>query len=261
VLRFLLPALVLTMALATATAHAAATCGARDARGNVTLGSLTLDDNSSVSKNYRSAKGKHDLVLIYEVQGCLLPRTATTATVVARGLSLLPAKAGADLPKEAVSYAVASVDPSEVEVRVTADLDQMPTGTSGGFVRIRVPAYLADSQTPVAVSRTSNLVWPLVLGFLGGLGGLLWAIGLHVTNATTFRFAGGKSELAVVCALAVAAGLVAGYGYWHNQDVWTRDANAFATLAAAFTASTTGALAGVTATLFGTPAPAPPARI
>jgi hypothetical protein len=54
----------------------------------------------------------------------------------------------------------------------------------------------------------------------------------------------------VISILAIGAGLVAGYAYWHNQDVWTVGENGWATLVAGFTASTTGALAGVTAALF-----------
>jgi len=54
----------------------------------------------------------------------------------------------------------------------------------------------------------------------------------------------------VISVLAIGAGLAAGYAYWHNQDVWTVGENGWATLVAGFTASTTGALAGVTAALF-----------
>jgi hypothetical protein len=60
--------------------------------------------------------------------------------------------------------------------------------------------------------------------------------------------------------LTIGAGLVAGFGYWHNQDVWTLGDNGWETLIAGFTASTAGALAGVTTALISpkTPSDAEP---
>ena len=89
------------------------------------------------------------------------------------------------------------------------------------------------------------------MGLAGSLGGLVWAIGLHLTERIQVRFA--RFQWVLLGALTIGAGAVAGYAYWDNQDVWTPEANALATLAAGFAASTAGALAGVTAAMYAPP--------
>ena len=91
-------------------------------------------------------------------------------------------------------------------------------------------------------------MWPLLLGLAGALAGVLWAIGIHFSESNDVWFS--QPHRIVIGVLAIGAGLVAGYAYWDNQDVWTVGDNGWATLVAGFTASTTGALAGVTSALF-----------
>jgi hypothetical protein len=63
-------------------------CGSEDADGNTILGSLALNDNSSVTKSYGTATGDRRLALLYEVEGCTLPPGTTIAP---EQVSILPA--------------------------------------------------------------------------------------------------------------------------------------------------------------------------
>jgi hypothetical protein len=180
-----------------------------------------------------------------EASGCTLP---TQATIAPEQVSLLPATTGDDLPgKPGVAVTVDESGPTDVAASVNLKLDDIDPGTHGGIVRIHLPRYLHDSFTPISESRTDVWYWPVLLGLLGAVAGALWAVALHFADTVALRFSVKQALLLGV--LTIGAGLVAGYGYWHNQEVWTLGENGWATLIAGFTASTTGALAGVTTAL------------
>jgi hypothetical protein len=220
-------------------------CGSTDRSGDSVLGLLALDDNSSTTKAYGTAKGDRQLALLYSVTGCTLP---PEAAITQDHVSILPAKDGADLPgAPTVAVSVAEPDATAVATRVSLKLDDLDPGTHSGIVRIHVPQFLHDSFTPISASRTDWWLWPLLLGLAGAVAGVLWAIGIHFADSIEMNFS--PLQGIVIGVLAIGAGLAAGFAYWDNQDVWTVGDNAWATLVAGFTASTTGALAGVTAAL------------
>jgi hypothetical protein len=221
-------------------------CGSTDRNGDTVLGSLALDENSSTTKTYGTAKGDRQLALLYSVTGCTLP---PEATITRDQVSILPAKDGADLPgAPTVAVIAAKPDATAVTTRVRLKLDDIDPGTHGGIVRIHMPRYVHDSFTPISASRTAWWLWPLLLGLAGAAAGVLWAVGVHFAESIKVDFS--PLQGIVIGVLALSAGLAAGYAYWDNQDVWTVGDNGWATLVAGFTASTTGALAGVTAALF-----------
>jgi hypothetical protein len=243
-----LPLCLLVAWIAPSGASAAKTpvCGTTDRNGDSVLGSLALDDNSSTTKTFGTAKGDRQLALLYSVTGCTLP---PEATITQDQVSILPAKDGADLPgAPMVEVSVAKPDATALMTKVRLKLDDIDPGTHGGIVRIHVPRYLHDSFTPISASRTAWWLWPLLLGLAGAVAGVLWAIGIHFADSIEMKFS--PLQRVVIGVLAIGAGLAAGYAYWDNQDVWTVGDNGWATLVAGFTASTTGALAGVTAALF-----------
>jgi hypothetical protein len=221
-------------------------CGTTDRNGDTVLGSLALDDNTTTTKTYGTSKGERQLALLYSVTGCTLP---PGATITQHQVSILPAKDGADLPgAPTVTVSVAKPDATAVATKVGLKLDDIDPGTHAGIVRIHAPRYLHDSFTPISASRTAWWLWPLLLGLAGAVAGVLWAIGIHFADSIAVKFS--PLHGVVIGVLAISAGLAAGYAYWDNQDVWTVGDNGWATLVAGFTASTTGALAGVTAALF-----------
>jgi hypothetical protein len=252
---------VIAMSAATAWGAQTPTCGSTDKDGNTVLGTLALNDSSSsTTRSYGSDTGHHRLALLFDVSGCALPANATIGN---DDVTLLPAKTGDDLPDgSAVKVSVPKPDPTALVAVVALNLADIDPGTRGGIVRIHLPGILHDSYTPISESRTSAVWWSLGLGFAGALAGLLWAVGLHVAETIpAIRFS--RLQWVFVGALTVGAGLVAGFAYWDNQDVWTLGDNGWATLAAGFTAATTGALAGVTTALLtgggGGSTPPPPA--
>lgn len=221
-------------------------CGSTDREGNTILGSLALNDNSSTIKSYGTGTGERQLVLLYDVKGCTLPRETT---IERSGFSILPDKTGDDLlGQPTVTLTVANPpDPTAVRATVAFTLDDVDPGTRGGIVRIQAPRHLEGSFTPISISRTDSPAWPVVFGLLGSLAGLFWAGALHFAKPIEIRFTRRQGFLLFV--LAVGAGLVAGFGYWQDQEVWTRGENGWETVVTGFTASTAGALAGVTTTL------------
>ncbi len=238
--------LVAWIAPSVASAAKTPVCGSTDRNGDTVLGSLALDDNSSTTKTYGTAKGDRQLALLYSVTGCTLP---PEATITQDQVTILPAKDGADLPgAPTVAVSVDKPDATAVATKVRLKLDDIDPGTHSGIVRIHVPRHLHDSFTPISASRTAWWLWPLLLGLAGAMAGVLWAIGIHLAESIGMNFS--PRQGIVIGVLAISAGLVAGFAYWDNQDVWTVGDNGWATLVAGFTASTTGALAGVTAALF-----------
>lgn len=225
-------------------------CGTSDSDGNAILGSLSLNDNSSATKTYGTGKGERHLALLYSVEGCTLP---SGTTIAADQVSILPPKSGDDLPgKPTVAVTIEQPDPTAVAADVALKLNDIHPGTHGGIVRIHVPQVLHDSFTPISESRTAWWGLPILLGLTGSLAGLVWAIGLHISDTiTAVKFS--RIHWVVLVLLTTGAGIAAGYGYWDNQDVWTVADNGWATLLAGFTASTTGALVGVTAALVSPP--------
>jgi hypothetical protein len=244
-----LTAAALAPALAPAAPAKVPVCGTADADGDTVLGTLALNANSSTAKDYGRGGGDHRLALLYDVTGCVLP---AGTTIPADQVTILPAKAGDDLPgAPAVAVTVDRPDPTALAATVALKLDDIDPGTRGGIVRIHLPQYLHDSFTPISESRTDTLLWPLLFGLLGALGGLLWGVTIHFAKSVDVSFSRRQGVLLAV--LTIGAGLVAGYGYWHNQDVWTIGENAWATITAGFAASTTGALATVTTAIFSPP--------
>jgi hypothetical protein len=247
-LAYALSLCLLVACIAPSGASAAKTpvCGSTDRNGDSVLGSLALDNNSSTTKSYGTARGDRQLALLYSVTGCTLP---PQATITQDQVSILPAKDGDDLPgPPAVEVSVAKPDSTAVTTSVSLKLNDIDPGTHSGIVRIHMPRYLHDSFTPISASRTDWWLWSLLLGLGGAAVGVLWAIGIHVADSIAMKFS--LLQVTVIGVLAIGAGLAAGYAYWDNQDVWTVGDNGWATLVAGFTASTTGALAGVTAALF-----------
>jgi hypothetical protein len=221
-------------------------CGSEDAEGNTILGTLALNDNSSTVKSYGMGTGERSLSLLYDVTGCVLP---AGTTIEPEQVSILAAKTGADLPSPpAVTVGVGKPTTTAVAVTVKIKLDSIGAGVKGGIARVQVPEILHDSFTPISVSRTDSFLWPVLLGFCGAIAGLIWALGLHFARSVDCRF-DSKSQWTLLIVLTFGAGLVAGYGSWDNQEVWTWHDNAWATVATGFAASTTGALAGVSAAL------------
>jgi hypothetical protein len=220
-------------------------CGSNDSEGNTILGSLSLNDNSSAIRTYGTGKGDRHLALLYSVEGCTLP---PATTIEPDQVSILPPKTGDDLPgKPTVAVTVENPDPTAVAANVALKLDDIDPGTHGGIVRIHMPQLLHDSFTPISESRTDWWGLPVLLGLAGSLAGLVWAIGLHISDTIDIKFSG--IHWVVLVLLTLGAGIAAGYAYWDNQDVWTVGDNGWATLVAGFTASTTGALVGVTAAM------------
>jgi hypothetical protein len=254
--RFLACALVTWLAMvcgdpATAAAAKIPVCGTNDADGNTILGTLALNDNSSTIKAYGTATGDHHLALLFDVAGCTLP---SGTTIEQKQVTILPAaNAADDLPGDPTVNVTVDNPPDATAVAATVNLklDDVAPGARGGIVRIKMPGTIHDSFTPISVSRTDGLFWPIIFGLIGALGGLIWAIGLHAADRIQVTF--GLRQKALLLVVTIGAGVVAGYGYWDNQDVWTAGANGFATSAAGFAASTVGALAGVTAALYSPP--------
>ena len=232
-----------------AVAAKAPECGSRGDDGSPVLGALTLNDNSSAVKSYGPGRGDRHLTLVFDVAGCTLP---AGMTIQRDQVSLMAAKTGDDLPAGVVHLTVQQPDATSIAVDAGLSLEEIAPGTQGAIVRVHDPGYLQDSFTPIAVSRTDSWHWAVVFGFFGALAGFIWAIGLHVADTVPpFRFV--WWHWAILTVLVLGAGVVAGYGYWLNQDVWTVHANALATAAAGFTASTTGALLTVTTALVSQP--------
>jgi hypothetical protein len=237
--------LLVAIAPSAASAAKTAVCGSTDSDGNTVLGSLALDDNSSTTKTYGTAKGDRQLMLLYSVTGCTLP---ANTNITRDQVSILPAKDGTDFPgAPMVEASVAKPDATALTTKVNLKLDEIDPGTHSGIVRLHVPRYLHDSFTPISASRTDGWLWPLLLGLAGAMAGVLWTVGIHFADSIKMKFS--PLQGIVIGLLAIGAGLAAGYAYWDNQDVWTVGDNGWATLVAGFTASTTGALAGVTAAL------------
>ena len=200
-------------------------CGSTDCNGDSVLGSLALDDNSSTTKSYGTAKGVRQLALVYSVTGCTLP---SKATITDGQVSILPAKDSADLPARAtVEVSVAKPDATGLAAKVSLKLDDIDPGTHGGIVRIHVLQYLHDSFTPISASRTAWWLWPLLLGLAGAAAGLLWAIGIHFADSIDMSFS--LRHGLVFGVLAIGAGLVAGYAHWDNQDELYLGDNGWAT--------------------------------
>ena len=153
------------------------------------------------------------------------------------------------------SSAVKSYGPGRGDRHLTLVFDvagcTLPAGMTIQRDQVSLMAAKTGDDLP-AVSRTDSWHWAVVFGFFGALAGFIWAIGLHVADTVPpFRFV--WWHWAILTVLVLGAGVVAGYGYWLNQDVWTVHANALATAAAGFTASTTGALLTVTTALVSQP--------
>jgi hypothetical protein len=224
-------------------------CGSEDADGNTVLGALVLNENSVTDKAYGTKTRKHEIMLVYDVTGCTL-RPATR--IGAGNVSIMPAKVGNDLPgNPAVTVTAAKTASTAVAATIALDLGDIDPGSHGGTVRIHSPRALRDTFTPITVSRTNGLWWPILFGLAGSVAGLAWALGLHAARHVRLRFEG-PLQWSLLFGLALGAGIAAGYGYWDNQEVWTVGDNAWATMTVGFTASTAGALAGVTAALAGT---------
>ena len=77
------------------------------------------------------------------------------------------------------------------------------------------------------------MAWPLLLGLAGAWRGCSGPSASTSLNSIKMRFS--PLHGLVLGVLAIGAGLVAGYAYWDNQDVWTVGDNGWSTLVAGFT--------------------------
>jgi hypothetical protein len=213
----------------------AATCGVADAQPS--RATLTLNDQSVTSVAYGRTKAPvHTLLLRFKAAGCVVPDDVAQVTT-----EVVPKQGMSELPDGAVTLLRARVDGDEFSVRLAIAPSRFPPGSYGGFVEVRSP-FVLTARTPIAVSRSeSNLLWPLLIGTLGGLVGLGWFWFLSRAKGWTTSVRG--PQYAVVFAAAAAAGIVAVVSSYLDQEVWTVGANGFAAMIAAFTGATTGAMA------------------
>jgi hypothetical protein len=245
--RALLVVVALAALLAPATASATL-CGAKDPKtGETAIGRLTLDESSRTDLAYRRSEEPRALLLVFDVEGCSLDRHRT---IPSPQVSVTASNGpNQDLPREAVGEPQATfIDPHQLEYRFDVDTDALPPGSYNGAIEIRAE-YLQTSRTPVSASRSEpNWRIPAKYGMFGGAAGIIWymlvtlassAVPTGTTKARTF------GHLALVFVVGVIFGGVAGYGFWHNQDVWTTDDNAWPTIVAGFTGATTSAVAAL----------------
>jgi hypothetical protein len=239
---------VATVAALLAPATASATrCGEKDPKtGQPVIGRLTLDASSRTDLAYRRSEEPRALLLVFDVEGCTLDRYQT----IPSPQILITASNGPDqdLPIEAIRGPRTSIDTHQIEYRFDIDTDALAPGSYNGAIELRAE-YLQTARTPVTISRSEpNWHVPAVYGMLGGLAGIIWymlvtfASSAVATGSTPWRMTG---HVLVVGCVGVIFGAIAGYGFWHNQDVWTTDDNAWPTIVAGFTGATTGAVAAL----------------
>jgi hypothetical protein len=250
VLRLLaLPAVVLVaLGFASVPASGAVRCGSADPETNATArATLTLQDDSVAGIAYGRDTDDRTLLLRFRAEGCeLAPGGA------APDLEVVPKQGLEQLPDGVVSLVRARRDGNEFSVRLAVDPDRFDPGSYGGFVEIRA-GDVTTTRTPIALSRSeSNLAWPLLIGAIGGLAGLVWFALLHSARGTVdgrFR----ALHYGVVFIAASVAGIFSVTTQYLDQEVWSVEDNGLAALVAAFTGATTGAMATAISVLWRVP--------
>jgi hypothetical protein len=226
-------------------AAAATVCGQRDPETKrPAIGQLTLNEASRTDLVYKRSTAPREIMLVFDVKGC----TLTPYQRPDPGLAVTPSNGpGEDLPADALLPADVSYrGGSEVEYRFTVDTKHLAPGSYNAAVELR-SRYLRTTRTPVSISRSENrLPVPVLFGALGGLAGITWFL---VVSFVSSSLPSGWWWALVVGLAGLAFGAAAGYGSWVNQEVWTMSDNAWATIVAGFSGSTTGALAAMTTQL------------
>jgi hypothetical protein len=224
----------------------AAPCGARDPQTHKAFkGALELnEDEAEVDKAFERDTGKESLLLAFTVSGCRIPSDAAPPT-----LDVLPRKAIADLPTDAVSLNRATPDTTTFDVVIDVDGGKFDPGSYGALVALRAP-YLVTTRTPITVSRSEDS-WliPLCIGVLAALVGFLVFSLKKIFDKKPLKVGAGMVVLAVVIAAGVGAYLA--LVNYFDQDVWTVEANWKATAAIAFVGGTTGLMAGLLGGMWG----------
>jgi hypothetical protein len=243
-------ALVILAAVAALLAPATASatlCGEKDPKsGQTAIGRLTLDESSRTDLVYRRSDEPRALLLVFDVDGCSLDRHRTIPSpLVTVAASNGPDR---DLPAAAVGPPRTAIDAHQIEYRFDVDTDALSPGSYNGAIEIRAD-YLQTARTPVSASR-SEPDWrvPAAYGMVGGLAGIIWYMVVTFASSAVPTGSTRRATLVhvtVVGLVGVVFGGVAGYGFWHNQDVWTTDDNAWPTIVAGFTGATTGAVAAL----------------
>lgn len=222
-------------------------CGQADPKtGQGAIGELTLDASSRTDLVYKRSEGPRALLLVFDVKGCTLSRyrTMPSPQIIVTASN----GPGDDLPPEAVRLARTAIDTHQIEYRFDLDTGALPPGSYNGAIEIRAD-YLQTARTPVSASR-SEPDWhvPVLYGMLGGAAGIIWYMLVALSSSAVPTGTTGRTTAAhvvLVGLVGVVFGGVAGYGFWHNQDVWTTDDNAWPTIVAGFTGATTGAVAAL----------------
>jgi hypothetical protein len=223
-------------------------CGTEDPQSNEPVKAvLTLKPDSVTTRAFKRNKDSGELSLIFGVDGCKLVQSQVPEPEV----RLLPAKDLDELPDEAVTLASAEVDGAELTVLLDVDPTKFDPGSYGGLLGVRAPAYLAPNRTLIAVSRTETDWWiPLGIAVAGGFVGCLWLlVSRNVRIRLKFwkkgRAGVGVLRVVVVCIAVIAGGLIAGFGAYLTQDVWTVDDNGWQTGVTAFLAATAASFASL----------------
>jgi hypothetical protein len=182
-----------------------------------------------------------DLSLIFTVSDCQLPAGAITY----RNVDVLPPPDNSDeIEKSFMSKPTVRIRGRELKIRTTVFPTSFDPGTYAALWELSAPRYITTSRTPIALSRSENDWYtPFLLGALAGFASFLWWGLLKKAANKALRLDRSWALLVAVAAIVVG-GVNAVLGYL-DQDVWTFDDNAKATLVAGFTGGSTGAMAGL----------------
>lgn len=241
----------------------AATCGETDPTTNKRVkGTLTLDSKSVTNLSFKRSTEPAQLSLIFAVSGCEIEK----GNVARPRIAVLPAADRKQFPpggRPTLNNAE-TLDGSDLIVLLDVDPKLFDAGTYGGHVNV-IGSYLTANSTPVTASRSEDDFWkPIAIGLVCALVGFVWFAALKLLSRAKLEVR--WPWLIPVAVLAVGAGAVAAFiSYW-DQEVWTFETNAKATATTAFFGASTGAAAGLLATVWRAPAatptpptPAPPA--
>ncbi len=215
----------------------AATCGDRDPATQLPRkATLTLDEDSVATIAYGRDMDDQTLLLRFRAAGCTFGSDQAAPAV-----DLLPKQGEEELPGGTVSLLRSRRDGSEFAVRLAVNPARFDPGTYGGFVELSAPD-VATTRTPVTISRSEDKVtWPVGMGVIGGLAGLLWLWLLSIAKGALLGRVSVLHYFGVFVAAAVA-GVVSVFAQYLDQEVWSVGENGLAALTAAFTGASTGAM-------------------
>jgi hypothetical protein len=228
---------VFLTALIWALGAAAAMCGVAKPGHPPVLGTPALRKDSSVLVAFGRSTDKQDLYLIFSTAACQLPQR------VRPYVTLRQAPAGYPLKAASPGTVHVEVLPGELTVDIPISHSGVfKPGRYRNLVELSAPGYLTTTFTPVVVSRSENSVlWPLVLGAVGGFIGLALA-GVAKVASGGRKIGGAWWRWAVVLLFALGAGAVAGWSVYHGQDIWRMSADWKGTAGAGLAAATTGSM-------------------